>query len=564
VIAHELGHGIQGVLIGNGNQGQQGLGEGNADITGTYMTDDPMIARGWYVGECESGLGRGCDNDLTYPEHVIGHAIHYAGQVICGFNWDCRMNLEAEMGPAEGKAYSAHLWHFSRKLYGHPDMTQPDQVWAYFLVDDDDANLSNGTPNYYLICDAAERHGFPCTPNPYRIEIDHTPLADRPDPAGPYPVQADIVTFLNGNPTPPDETEVLYALNGGSFVALAMSHIGGDTYEGLIPTQPAGTALSYYIRAAHTGAGLEAFHPAGAPAEFYTIALGTFTVVADHQMEVEEGWTVGAPGDNATDGIWERGDPDAVTMGPMLLQPEDDHTPHPGVNCWVTGVARRATPFQGELDGRSTLNTPVFDLSQANLLQGHFWFFTHLLTQAGDSLDFRISMDGWNTWTSLFSNDTPTTPNWTEFTFRLLPHDFDFTGQVQFRFVGEDSLPDGVVEMLVDDFYLEGLIGGTTSIADPEGAAPLRLSLGPASPNPFNPETEIRYSLPSRVDLRLAIYDVEGRLVRVLIQGAQERGEYTARWDGRDLRGGAAASGVYFYRLEVGDWSEARPLVLIK
>lgn len=155
VVAHEFGHGIQNWALGGG-QGPQGLGEGNGDITSTFITGNSIVGIG--VVDCVSGA-RYCDNDLVYPDDLNGQ-IHHDGQIICGFNWDVRLNLEAIMSYDEAKAHTASLWLFARKLYMTQANNQPDQAERYIWVDDDNGNLFDGTPHWNQICDAREKHGY--------------------------------------------------------------------------------------------------------------------------------------------------------------------------------------------------------------------------------------------------------------------------------------------------------------------------------------------------------------------------------------------------------------------
>ena len=83
-------------------------------------------------------------------------------------------------------------------------------------------------------------------------------------------------------------------------------------------------------------------------------------------------------------------------------------------------------------------------------------------------------------------------------------------------------------------------------------------------PNPFNPATKIAFGLHAAGTVKLGIYDASGRLVRTLINGARPAGHYSETWDGRDERGVAVASGVYFYRLDAGSFSETRKMVVLK
>ena len=78
----------------------------------------------------------------------------------------------------------------------------------------------------------------------------------------------------------------------------------------------------------------------------------------------------------------------------------------------------------------------------------------------------------------------------------------------------------------------------------------------PAVPNPFNPETLLRYTLPAGRDhaVRLEIRDVRGRLTRRLVDSRQSEGTWQVRWDGTDEQGDQVANGVYLYVVEVKSW----------
>ena len=88
-------------------------------------------------------------------------------------------------------------------------------------------------------------------------------------------------------------------------------------------------------------------------------------------------------------------------------------------------------------------------------------------------------------------------------------------------------------------------------------------------PNPFNPETWIPYHLAHDANVTLTIYDIKGAMVRQFDLGHQPAGDYTDRakaayWDGRSDRGESVASGVYFYHLSAGDYSQTQRMVIVK
>ena len=92
---------------------------------------------------------------------------------------------------------------------------------------------------------------------------------------------------------------------------------------------------------------------------------------------------------------------------------------------------------------------------------------------------------------------------------------------------------------------------------------PRAVALGPNYPNPFNPSTLIPYQLATPSPVRLEVFNVLGQRVATLVDGEQGAGSYVARWDGTDAAGGAAASGLYFYRLTVAGAHQTGKMVLV-
>jgi subtilisin family serine protease len=96
------------------------------------------------------------------------------------------------------------------------------------------------------------------------------------------------------------------------------------------------------------------------------------------------------------------------------------------------------------------------------------------------------------------------------------------------------------------------------------GEVPSGYALSQNHPNPFNPSTTISYSLPEAGQVELTIYNVRGQLVRSLVNQALPAGQHGVQWDGCDNRGQRATSGIYFYRLTVNSWSQAKKMMLIR
>jgi hypothetical protein len=99
---------------------------------------------------------------------------------------------------------------------------------------------------------------------------------------------------------------------------------------------------------------------------------------------------------------------------------------------------------------------------------------------------------------------------------------------------------------------------------DPIASLPTSYALLQNHPNPFNPTTRIRFELPVSVAVSLAVYDVSGRVVKRLVDTTMPAGRHEVAWHGRNDAGQAVASGVYFYRIQAGDFIDTKRMVLLK
>ena len=141
---------------------------------------------------------------------------------------------------------------------------------------------------------------------------------------------------------------------------------------------------------------------------------------------------------------------------------------------------------------------------------------------------------GWQTWATV--STTATLPAGTQL-MRFVPTVEGFNIN-SFEFLA----PTGVSEQLV--------------------AKP---ALHPCHPNPFNPVTNIAFTVPAGTEsATLRVYDVSGRLVATLVDEAMPAGAHSVVWDGTNRGGEQLASGVYFARLEVGNDMAVRKMTLLK
>ena len=111
-------------------------------------------------------------------------------------------------------------------------------------------------------------------------------------------------------------------------------------------------------------------------------------------------------------------------------------------------------------------------------------------------------------------------------------------------------------------------VGKPTVVHRLSAENPERFALESAFPNPFNPTTTIRFTVPTTsavLSAQLVVYDLVGQRVKTLMDQAVGTGIYAATWDGTDANGQAMASGTYVYRLRIGDqFMESGRVTLIK
>jgi hypothetical protein len=399
-------------------------------------------------------------------------------------------------------------------------------------------------------------------------EIDDAATGDGEGDADPGEAFALRVTLANAGSGEARELTALLSCGSG-FVQLEQAESG-------CPQVPAGGAAELappFAAALHWSAPTDSvlhFSLQVTTAYGQASAMGIDVPVAsviEDDFESESGWHAGLPGDNATAGAWVRVDPVGTRMGSQPAQPEDDHTPL-GAECFVTG---QGVPGQSALlsdvdGGRTTLLSPPIDLTGAHRPRLVYWrwFTNHLGTYPGeDAWRVDISDDGGLSWVAL-ENTTASQNEWRRMEFDLESY-VDLTDRVLIRFVASDLGGDSLVEAAVDDLAIE------TAPVDPSDAPvapprPVAFGLRAPAPSPFpagGDGAQIAFGLSAAGPVTLRVFDVGGRLVRTLVQGARPAGEHRVAWDGRDAAGAVPPSGIYFLRLQAdGQESRARLVVV--
>ncbi|MDQ7027959.1 MAG: FlgD immunoglobulin-like domain containing protein, partial [Anaerolineae bacterium] len=104
----------------------------------------------------------------------------------------------------------------------------------------------------------------------------------------------------------------------------------------------------------------------------------------------------------------------------------------------------------------------------------------------------------------------------------------------------------------------------TATSIDKESGIPIKFGLKNNYPNPFNPQTNIPFSVDKAQEIKLTIYNISGQLVRTLVNARFAKGNFEAVWNGKDNQGQSVSSGIYFSRLQGEGTSSMKQLILLK
>ena len=487
VVYHEYGHAINGNRYNGtgwgGGMQNGGLNEGYADIWALSLTVSPILGIGFYDND-PAGFVRRYDQDRkVYPQDLIGE-VHADGEIIAGAFWDLYLNL----------GNMSHMLDLFKYTYdsgvdgpdGDEGTIYTDLLLEVLYADDNDADLSNGTPNDMAIISAFDLHGITLLSN---AVVTHTPVSTASGNTG-ITIDANVgITY----PWALGSTNCFYRLNdASSWNSLTMS--GTSPFTTTIPAQPNGTVVAYYISLTDnfgnesgvtpTAANLTPINNANLP---YFIMVG-FEMVEEEDFDANFGfWQTGGVDDNATTGMWEIGAP-IGSFGDFqdpstICQTDEQHTPG-GIQCAYTGNASSSMASIGENDvdgGHTTLFSPYYDLSSyTNPAFSYYrWYTNSPYSGANPGADWwqvMITDDGVN-W-EYVENNMSSDISWRKFVFRVADY-VNLTSNVQLKFIASDSIRLGqnldggsLIEAAVDDLMLYESQATSTSVSDAFGIKP--------------------------------------------------------------------------------------------
>ena len=561
VVYHEYGHGINDNFYDdlgfNFNNGA--MGEGYADIWALSITEDPIMAEGSSLSDPADFIRRYDQDIKVYPEDLVGQ-VHADGEIIAGAWWDTYVNMGNDMNAMMTLFVEAYYGLQATTFNGNEGVAYRDVLIDALQADDDDADITNGTPNGTQIIDAFALHGITLISN---AELDHVAVESALANAG-IPISADLqLTFPFTNYV--SSVILNYSLNNtNTWAALPMTNTMGMTWEASIPAQPQGTIVAYWMGVEDIFQQISGVLPIGASAPepnlpFYSLVGYSLQATDDSDFLSELGnWTIGLPSDNNTTGTWEL----AIPLGSFsdindpgtIVQTDYQHTPG-GDLCYVTGNAPFVTSSVGENDvddGTTTLMSDVIDVG--NLTDPAFtywrWYVNNPPTGANPNADWwqvYITADGQN-WIPV--EDTRTSDrSWRRNAFRIADY-VPTTGTVRIKFNASDSIRPGtnldggsLVEAAIDDVQL-WVRAGTIGIEENDAAMIARVY-----PDPAVDVLNISLQNDAGRDLNLQVIDLSGR-----VQMEQRLGKRQGM-SIHQLNVGSLASGSYLLRLT---WPEGR------
>jgi len=316
VIFHEWGHGMH-YYAARSSYVDGSVGEGIADVVSMLETDDHIMAP--YFQTNGSGI-RDMAPNRRYPDDLVNE-VHADGLIYAGAMWDWRALVEAEVGYDDAKALLSRV--AVDAMGQNPELA--DTYDATLFADDDDGDLSNGTPNICSLIEAFAAHGLgPGGSGTGLLSLGHDVVLNQPADATSYPVLAQL-----DNPAPDcfstaaEDAMVVWSTDGGDTWTETELSISGSDVTGAIPQVEPGSIVHYFLKADTDGGEITA--PVNGARHPFSFAVGDVTEIYCNDFESEDGgWTsellAGENTEGANDWQWGRpngqgGDPDFAYSG---------------------------------------------------------------------------------------------------------------------------------------------------------------------------------------------------------------------------------------------------------
>jgi subtilisin-like proprotein convertase family protein len=343
--------------------------------------------------------------------------------------------------------------------------------------------------------------------------IQHTPLGNTSQTAGTRAV--DCVILPAGSPINPAATKLLYSRNNPVMTdSVLMTNTGGNNWTANITMSGAGL-YRYYLKTADM-LGRIATSPPGAPGtthQFIATALvtnckSTYVPIRDFTTSYDSMFV------NANGTITDVN----FRMDSLI------HTFDGDVSFWVRSPAGTEVSLSAQRGGGGQ---------------------NYIMTLFNDSAATPISA-GSAPFTGSFRPETPLS----------VFNGQNLLGYWRLRVSDNAASDTGSVRRWCLLIETSGFI---VSISSNNNQVPEKFELAQNYPNPFNPSTNIKYAIEKQSMVKLAVYDILGREIKTLVNEFKQPGNYQITFDAENI-----ATGVYFYKLEAGDFVDVKKMVLMK
>ena len=416
------------------------------------------------------------------------------------------------------------------------------------------------------------------------------------DPCAPMSSDSEVeITCSISDNSSVSEAHVHYSINGGDYISVAMSSSDGETFSGVISVSD-GDEVYYYISA--TDDGVDQSEPK--------------TSIYPYDIEYEQ------LGFHVTD---------MLSVGKIQYTPwPSGNTLYQGCDVTISGVVTADTAQYNSPYGAYALKDYdgqwgglVFNTNQIEMIsRGDNITISGLVTDFALGDEFGYKLDG-NTriinssvsinssgedpsqYELVSSEDLHQTADEVESYEGVLvqlnnvtissigQYDWSITDASGFEALIDDDMSNMSADILMDSFvegqeldFVRGIfnfsygtykiqvrdlndVGTTLGINDDVNVNPYEYALHNNFPNPFNPETQIRFSIGNSELVKLVVYDMMGRQIRTLIAGESfNSGFHAINWNGLNDNGEKVPSGMYVYRIKAGDFIDFKKMLLVK
>lgn len=387
--------------------------------------------------------------------------------------------------------------------------------------------------------------------------------------------------------------EISYSVDGGAYQSASMTNTSGTTWSGAIPTTGTdGARVDYYVKATDDGGGQAGAESTTFPSDIEYGQFGYATKTGDLSINDIQ-YTQWPWGDSPFDGC------DATvtgivtadtaqynsSYGAYALQSEggpwngvifewDGDALIRGDEVTITGTVEEYDP---EWHFKYDNNTKIISVTNATVSSTGNEILSMLVSTAdlAEDADEVESYEG-----CLVTVENPVVASLNQYDWSIVDEsgiscliDDDMATDAADAFLGaleagqRLDFVTGIFNFSYGTYKIQVRdlddLGGVTAVDD-FAPQPFAFKLYSNYPNPFNPETRIRFEIPSREHVKLIVYDIRGYRVRTLADGVFNAGYHVLNWDGRNDHGMLVSSGVYLYRIKAGEDMAFKKMTLIR